>query len=108
VHGKKADGTFGVLWLTPQATEMAEADWNFPQGRFLAYVLGPVGDAPALYVALNAAPQAIEFAPPKLPHYSRWKLLLNTAEDKPAVVTFKSGAPTKAAPRSVIVLEGAA
>jgi isoamylase len=108
VHGKKPDGSFGVLWLTPQATEMAEADWNFPEGRFLSYVLGAAGKAPALYIALNASPQPIEFSPPKLVGYSSWKLLLNTAEDHPAVSTFKSGAPATAAPRSVIVLEGAA
>ena len=45
MHGKNADGSFGVLWLTPQATEMQEADWKFPEGRFLAYLLGAVGDA---------------------------------------------------------------
>ena len=30
------------LWLTPQATEMTEQDWNFPEGHFLSYVLGPL------------------------------------------------------------------
>ena len=34
--------SYGVLWLTPAADEMKEQDWNFPEGRFLAYVLGPV------------------------------------------------------------------
>ena len=57
VEGHRADGSFGVLWLTPQATQMTEADWNFPEGRFLAYVLNSIepGDAP-LYIVLNAAP----------------------------------------------------
>ena len=40
LEGRRADGTFGVSWLTPQATEMSEQDWNFPDGRFLSYVLG--------------------------------------------------------------------
>ena len=41
VEGRRADGIFGVLWLTPAtATEMTEQDWNFPEGRFLSYVLG--------------------------------------------------------------------
>ena len=40
VEGRRPDGSFGVLWLTPQATEMTEQDWNFPEGRFLSYVLG--------------------------------------------------------------------
>ena len=40
--GKKTDGSYGVLWLTPDGNEMTEADWNFPEGRFLSYVLGPM------------------------------------------------------------------
>jgi isoamylase len=107
VHGKKGDGTFGVLWLTPKATEMTEPDWNFPEGRFLAYLLGPAGEAPTLYIALNAAPEAIEVLLPELPRTAAWKLLLNTAEDEPAVTFFKSGAAMSAQPRSVIVLESA-
>jgi isoamylase len=107
VQGKKEDGSFGVLWLTPKATEMTEPDWNFPEGRFLAYALGPAGGAPGLYVALNAAPEAIEFTLPELPGQPAWKLLLNTAEDEPPVTFFKSGAVTTALPRSVMVLETA-
>ena len=107
VHGKRADGSFGALWLTPKATEMTEPDWNFPEGRFLSYVLGPVGEAPTLYIALNAAPEAIEFILPHLPGHSAWKLLLNTADDEPPVTFFKSGAAMSATPRSVIVLESA-
>ena len=62
VEGQRRDGSFGVLWLTPKATEMTEQDWNFPEGRFLAYVLGPVDDSDeALFVVLNAVPQTIEF-----------------------------------------------
>jgi glycogen operon protein len=107
VQGKRADGTFGVLWLTPKASEMTESDWNFPEGRFLSYVLGPVGDGPTLYIALNAAPEAIEFILPELPGPSTWKLLLNTADDEPPITLFKFGAAMSAPPRSVIVLESA-
>jgi glycogen operon protein len=107
VQGKKSDGSFGVLWLTPKATEMMEPDWNFPEGRFLAYVLGPVGKTPTLYIALNAAPQAIQFTLPQVPDHAAWKLLLNTADDEPAVTVFKSGGVSSAPPRSVIVLESA-
>src|SRR5262249_3904359 len=79
VDGRRADGSFGVLWLTPQAAEMTEKDWNFPEGRFLSYVLGPMQPCQsALYVVLNAAPQVIDFTFPKLPGYSRWLPLLNT------------------------------
>ena len=41
LDGRRADGSYGVLWLTPAAEEMTEEDWNFPEGRFLSYVLGP-------------------------------------------------------------------
>ena len=46
---------------------MTEQDWNFPEGRFLSYVLGPIEPgAPSLYIVLNAAPEAIEFTFPAL------------------------------------------
>ena len=41
LDGRRADGSYGVLWLTPAADDMKEQDWKFPEGRFLAYVLGP-------------------------------------------------------------------
>jgi glycogen operon protein len=60
VQGRRADGLFGVLWLTPAASEMTEQDWKFPDGRFLAYVLSPVEPGqPALFIVLNAAPEPI-------------------------------------------------
>src|SRR5665647_3786103 len=40
LDGRRADGSYGVLWLTPAAEDMKEEDWNFPESRFLAYVLG--------------------------------------------------------------------
>src|SRR5262249_40320892 len=86
------DGSFGVLWLTPQATEMTEQDWNFPEGRFLSYVLGPLehADAP-LYVVLNAAPETIEFTLPMLPQYSRWTACLDTAPQSRLGVQLSAG-----------------
>ena len=67
VDGRRPDGSFGVLWLTPQAHEMTEQDWKFPEGRFLAYVLGPVDEYPPLFIVLNSAPEAIEFTLPTIP-----------------------------------------
>src|SRR5436305_12443024 len=32
VGGRQPDGGYGVLWMTPRATEMTEQDWNFPEG----------------------------------------------------------------------------
>ena len=81
LDGRRADGSYGVLWLTPAAEEMKEADWNFPEGRFLAYVLGPMeqGQAP-IFIVLNAAPEEIAFKLPKMPEYKNWQQVLNTAE----------------------------
>ena len=105
VQGRRPDGSFGVLWLTPHATEMTEQDWNFPEGRFLSYVLGPVekADAP-LYVVLNAAPQTIEFTLPTLAPYSRWTPCLETSSQLGGELT--SGAKAHAPPRSILVFSG--
>jgi glycogen operon protein len=107
VEGRRADGSFGVLWLTPQATEMKEQDWNFPEGHFLSYVLGPVeqGEAP-LYVVLNAAPQTIEFTLPNLPPYNSWTALLETAPESRLGAKLASGTKLQARPRSILVFSG--
>jgi isoamylase len=109
VEGSRADGSYGVLWLTPQATEMTEEDWRFPEGRFLAYVLGPAepGGEP-VYIVLNAAPQPIEFTLPMLPEYSRWTCLINTAVAVTETEAYESGTEAKAPPNSVLVFAGAA
>ncbi len=110
VEGHRADGSYGVLWLTPKATEMVEKDWQFPEGRFLAYVLGPAepGGEP-VYVVLNAAPEPIVYTLPKLPEYARWTLLLDTTiASGGETATRLSGTDGKAPPRSVLVFAGAA
>ncbi len=109
VEGRKPDGSFGVQWLTPQANEMVEKDWQFPEGRFLAYVLAPTepGGEP-IYVVLNAAPQPITFTLPKMLDYSHWSCLLNTATMSAEVESFESGTEAKAPPRSVMVFAGEA
>jgi glycogen operon protein len=97
------------LWLTPAAEEMKEQDWNFPEGRFLAYVLGPAahGQAP-IFIVLNAAPEEIAFKLPKMPGYKNWQQVLNTADSKQATAEFVSGAEDKAPPRSVLAFAGSA
>ncbi|HMF25132.1 MAG TPA: glycogen debranching protein GlgX [Pseudolabrys sp.] len=107
VEGRRSDGSYGVIWLTPHATEMHEKDWNFPQGRFLSYLLGsPEQELAPLYVILNAAPQAIAFKLPALAEFRRWELLLDT--------THPAGAPIRSAekfhhapPRCVLAFAGA-
>jgi glycogen operon protein len=86
---------------------MHEKDWNFPQGRFLSYLLGsPEQELAPLYVILNAAPQAIAFKLPALAEFRRWELLLDT--------THPAGAPIRSAekfhhapPRCVLAFGGA-
>ena len=107
VQGRRPDGSFGVLWLTPQATEMTEQDWNFPEGRFLSYVLGPLEQADApLYVVLNAAPETIEFIVPMLPQYSRWTICLDTSPQPRLGAELKAGSKVQARPRSILALSG--
>jgi isoamylase len=107
VGGRQPDGTYGVLWLTPRATEMTEQDWNFPEGRFLAYALGPLEQGkPPLYIVLNAAPEPIEILFPTLPGCGRWAIHLNTAAPDQKVRDFDSGAKWQAPARSVMVFSG--
>jgi isoamylase len=108
VDGRRPDGSFGVLWLTPHAKEMTEQDWNFPEGRFLSYVLGPVQqtDAP-LYIVLNAAPQTIEFMLPALAEYKRWTPCLQTVREPRLGGELPAGSKAQAPPRSILVFSGA-
>lgn len=108
VEGRRDDGSFGVLWLTPQAGEMTEQDWNFPEGRFLSYALGPAEpDQPTLFIVLNAAAEAIEFTLPTFDGVARWNLELDTALSPPGGEVFPAAAKLQAAARSVLVFASA-
>ncbi|HVJ24464.1 MAG TPA: glycogen debranching protein GlgX, partial [Burkholderiales bacterium] len=109
LDGRRKDGSYGVLWLTPAAEEMQEADWNFPEGRFLAYVLAPMEQGqPPIFIVLNAAPEEIAFTLPKMPEHKNWQQVLNTTEAVESASNFASGAETKAPPRSVLAFAGMA
>ncbi|MEA2884991.1 MAG: isoamylase, partial [Bradyrhizobium sp.] len=109
LDGRRADGSYGVLWLTPSADEMKEQDWNFPEGRFLSYVLGPAGQAEGpIFIVLNAAPEAISFKLPKMPEYKSWERVLNTADSEQTAASFAAGADLEAPPRSVLAFAGSA
>jgi len=96
-----------VLWLTPAAEEMKESDWKFPDGRFLAYVLGPMEPGqPPIFIVLNAAPEEIGFTMPKMPEYKNWQQVLNTTEVNQAGADLAAGAQTRAPPRSVLAFAG--
>jgi len=106
VNGWQDSGVSGVMWLTPQGKPMTEADWQFPEGRFLSYVLGPAepGKA-ALFIILNAAAEAIEFVLPNLQPYDSWTLVLNTALGQTGH-SMAAGTTSQAPPHSVLVYSG--
>jgi glycogen operon protein len=109
LDGRRSDGSYGVLWLTPTADEMNEHDWAYPDGRFLAYVLGPLDPGfAALFIVLNAAAQPIHFMLPKFAEYQVWRQLLDTTDDRAVIGPFASGASATAPPRSVLVFAGSA
>ncbi len=108
LEGHRADGSYDVLWLTPLATEMTQQDWNFPDGRFLSYVLAPLESSGApLYVVINGAAEPIEFLLPRVPGFAHWTSLLATAPLREAHYT-RLAAETKchAQARSVIIFAG--
>jgi isoamylase len=109
VDGRRPDGSFGVIWLTPKATEMAEPDWKFPDGRFLSYVLSSSepGAAP-LYIVLNAADQSISFTLPEISGVARWTVLIETATGQRIGKQFAFGTTVEAAPRTVLAFAGIA
>ncbi|KQW20933.1 glycogen debranching protein [Afipia sp. Root123D2] len=109
VDGKRADGSYGVLWLTPEAEEMTEEDWNFHEGRFLSFALGPLahGEAPLLIV-LNASPETIAFTLPTFPECRHWTCELDTTKDVPTKMIVESGKPAEAPPQSVLAFAGVA
>jgi isoamylase len=111
VDGRRADGSYGVLWLTPEATEMGEQDWNFPEGRFLAYLLGSTTpDVGPLYIVLNGAPTPVRFALPASDYAADWTLVLDTtfllADAKRSPLP--AGAVLEAPARAVLVFAGSA
>jgi len=80
LEGKKADGSHDMLWLRPDGEEMKEEDWNFPEGRFLAYVLAAADEGgEPLLVVFNAAENGVELTLPQWPSIATWNRVLDTA-----------------------------
>jgi glycogen operon protein len=81
-----------LTWYRPDGTEMAQADWDKPFVRSLAFLLG--GDAiptpdergqrvfgAGLLVLLNAHHEPVRFTVPQAPQGRQWVLELYTADD---------------------------
>jgi glycogen operon protein len=95
--------------MTPQGTEMTQADWALAEARFLAYVLAPIeSSGVALYIILNAAPEATEIVLPKWPGCSAWTRILATAvdDDDAGDTKLKVGTKHLAPAQSVTVFAG--
>ncbi|RJF75109.1 glycogen debranching protein GlgX [Rhodopseudomonas palustris] len=108
LDGRRPDGSYGVLWLTPSAAEMTEQDWAFPDGRFLAYVLSPTQPGTsAMFIVLNSGVETIPFLLPNLPEYQSWHQLFDTTKDTVQVAPLASGSASSAPPRSVMAFSGA-
>ncbi|MGZ5093496.1 MAG: glycogen debranching protein GlgX [Burkholderiales bacterium] len=83
-------GVKDIVWLTPDGTEMTDAQWREPHNRSLgAYLCGecltekdeharPVTDASFL-VLFNAHHEEIPFVLPQLLPESRWLMVMDTA-----------------------------
>ena len=107
LEGKKMNGFYDIKWLTPAGTEMEAQDWNFPGGRFLAFVLAGEGpdDAP-LYVVLNGADEEVDLTFPEWPETGRWLCLLDTSDGEADGITQPVGGPFKAKARAVLAFAG--
>src|SRR6267154_1153484 len=108
LEGRRPDGTYDALWLTPEAVEMTEEDWRFPNGHFLSYALAPIKRGqPAVLVVINAAPDAIEFTLPEIPECSSWTHVHDTTSERLGRRAIAAGTQFTAPERSVLVFSGA-
>jgi glycogen operon protein len=106
LEGKKADGSYDVKWLTPAGNEMEESDWNFPDGRFLSYVLAPAKEVgEPLFIVLNGADHEVDIVVPEWPNVSRWIGVLDTSDGEHAG-TLAVGEPWMTPARCVLAFAG--
>ena len=107
VEGKKPDGSYDVKWLTPKGSEMSETDWNFPDGRFLAYILGPAAEqGEPLLIVLNGADDAVDVTGPEWPRVARWACVIDSVDGQSNSATLEVGGRWSAQPRSVLAFAG--
>jgi glycogen operon protein len=107
LRGKKPDGSYDVKWLTPGGNEMGEADWNYPDGRFLSYVLAASRESgEPLFVVLNGVDEPVEVTFPEWPGIGHWQCVLDTAKGQLPSDACAAGATWSAQPRSVLAFAG--
>jgi glycogen operon protein len=106
LRGKQEDGSYDIKWLTPAGAEMAEADWNFAEGRFLSYVLAAPNGGQPLFIVLNAAQQPVDFTLPEWPNVRHWANVIDTGEDGDRVGSGAPGTGLSARRLTVLVFAG--
>jgi isoamylase len=107
LEGKKADGSYDVKWLTPGGGEMSEQDWNFPDGRFLAYVLAAQQDGGApIFIVLNGADEDVAIVFPQWPNVGRWQNMLDTSNLRARYEALPPGANWTSRAKSVLAFAG--
>jgi len=109
MEGQRADGSYDVKWLTPAGAEMTEADWNFPDGRYLAYVLAAATTdrGEPLYVVLNGTDEAMDITFPEWPGVGRWQRVLDTSNGEHLTGSLAPGVAWSAQARTVLAFAGA-
>jgi glycogen operon protein len=96
-----SDGTKDLAWFAPDGAEMNHERWHDPQVRVLQMYLHAVMLAPdasrrhhtdeSLLVVLQGQPQPVEVRLPGAPWASRYRLLWDSAQDRPPVLDDYAG-----------------
>jgi glycogen operon protein len=104
-----------IAWLTPQGTEMGDADWAGFVRCLGVRVEGEMANevdekgrpivGKTLLIMLNAGDGAVPFILPAHQPHEYWRPLLDTAVDKITVRWKIAGQPYDLQPRSVAVLQ---
>ena len=96
-----------IMWLTPQATEMQQVDWEFAEARFLAYVLAANAEGgKPLFVVMNAGGDPVEFVFPEFLDLENWAGVLTTAPEQGDIGQFHVGSKQQVPGHTLTVFEG--
>jgi glycogen operon protein len=106
--GKLPDGSYDVKWLTPGGAEMGDGDWNFPDSRFLSYVMAAAAEGgQPLFIVLNGADEAVDITFPQWPGVGHWLRVLDTSCGHAKSHKSQPGAKCGAPERTVMAFAGA-
>lgn len=116
LHGENKDshGIKDLTWMTPDATEQDDIDWNNGHAKALNMILNPAAlgdlDEPRLMALFNAHSGAVEFELPNLNGSAQtWTRILDTNEpslnEDTGKTDHKAGESYSVPARSVIVFK---